>query len=824
VSAEPSRSDRPASSRVARDAPADSRAIPAAAGDLRLDVERALQAKLEQTLLGHELDLGLYVWNGHRLTGVPACAPPAEVARGIQSFRNRYRLAREEALARAVPLGFTRAAVVPDEDVREAIRQLDDRTGRVLARLFWPAVDGAARAALRSYGLASAQLRTALRQAARQPPSPEYLHACAVAAHCAALGAELGLAPAKPGLDALWSAAWEAWQRVLDCDAFFAGLSRPGFDLDAGSAAQLRAELPRALAEIHVALGGQHVQRGAWDACRRHVRYLRASGLDAAVVTAALARIARLAAIELIEPARSEAAQRLPAAGETAVREALEPVIGRALDVAEQAALRLRTTCGDVDLGRLGVFDALGEAVVAAVQQLAFDRDDRLRSLLYCALVEARASALPLSTQLAQSVLRSHDATLYHLYGDAIPEAPLLCWFVRGEPADPHVSVLVDLYKITEREPYQEGDRAGVRVRFAQTRVLVPRSVYAARLHAGEPLARPVAASALSPDQRRARQEADALEAGVPAKIAARTAARDVALAGEDEAARARLAGLAGEHAAECMRLQDEAAAAAARHAREVAHLDAVLARQLAERSHALEAERAVLLEVAHAWSQRLAGPRALWRLELPVTLAVQAALGLLLAALGVAPGGAGAAVAPEASALARGGLVGTLATGVGVAFAAACGLRVAQAKQATRSLEAISGRLAREHADLADEHRAQLHRLVQARDAAVLRAPRTLEELRQVIVADAERRRAEIHAACNADLTALRESAAARVAALRAESAAPAGAVTLDRAVEHPVVQSALRRGFRLGERPSAVEMEMTAEEVAEAARLGTA
>ncbi|MCX6619546.1 MAG: hypothetical protein NTY38_00400 [Acidobacteria bacterium] len=138
-------------------------------------------------------------------------------------------------------------------------------------------------------------------------------------------------------------------------------------------------------------------------------------------------------------------------------------------------------------------FDNFAGAVHdAANDKIAYHGPDRERSLLYWSALGARLLELPLSGPLRQRIELSHQddgRLLYSRFGMSPGSFPdvLRCFFLDGAEADPDESMVLSMYRITERKLELDYARRGAKVRiFWETcQLLIPRSVLARKAQEG---------------------------------------------------------------------------------------------------------------------------------------------------------------------------------------------------------------------------------------------------------------------------------------------------------------------------------------------------
>ncbi len=306
----------------------------------------ALSEKLA-TLLTACAQPALYRRNGFRQLGLNAPAEPRGISRRFDELCVNLELGADLGEWAFAP------NPAPDrEELRSAVRRLQEPMGRLLDEFFWfwpldypePAADDALKLIARGDTNGAAVLWSA----AAGEGNPVAWHNLAVYQHLLALEWESDAGTDPSALRQLWSEAADYWQHVLADDAFWPlvatriqQLQDPQLPPDA--VAKLREALPDILARIHAATACRHAAHDEPECTLFHVGLVQSF-------------LAREAATAVLASAAEPAVRRL----ETHVSQA-----NREASSQPSAGLRVVHTLLESTNSDLALLDALGESAAA---------------------------------------------------------------------------------------------------------------------------------------------------------------------------------------------------------------------------------------------------------------------------------------------------------------------------------------------------------------------------------------------------------------------------------------------------------------------------
>jgi hypothetical protein len=778
-----------------------------------LDLEHVLQTKLDATLMGEDVQIGMYVWNGYRLIGAAADLPTEALSSAAARFRVKLKLDRKLALESAVPTGYEPAFSLESADILASVAQLASASGRMIQRLFWPVVSGKSLDALRQHGLASAAFRGALRDERGTAPTGDWRHAYAVATHNAAIAAELGFpSDGDVARDELWAEALTAWGEVASSDEFWQSLKdriheNPNSDLDVEDADTLRVDLLHVIAAFNVVLARKHAAAGSRTDSRRHIQYLRNGKISEDAKSRALGALASQVGAELLEPLRQRAHRELGSLENKIPRRTLAPKLDPVVEQAVAAAQELKGLFGDVDTARLGLFDAVATEIRAGVARLDFQGDDRWRTLLYCGVVEHRLRTLPLSTRCALDLERAKAKTLSHLYPhwDLGNVDPFECWFVPDEVPDPDSSFEFAFHKITNREVL--GDT--IRTTWIGERVIVPRSKLAAQSHQQGEVVINITEAEVTPLQRSQWERANELERELKNATERLKQELDRELTALERNGAMAAASVKQAAIAEKEKFEREARAAEADYQRQSEQLDRDRSVRIQALRAAAERARAAAAAKAKAAVEKNQGLRGFSRLELPML-----AVSILLTAAGlvVAPdqSGPGAFTLSEMSLTEILNGLGEQPIFVGAVLAALLipfpfGQIVRQFRRnaARRGPAQISAEEKRQVTQLTKDFEERIRVLRASCDQITSRAPRSPKELKDEIREETQRRVVDARNRYDQKLERLRSEAQHEIKTIRNNFSRRVLAAPEKKKNDHPALRAIRAKGFQAGPRP---------------------
>jgi hypothetical protein len=647
-------------------------------------------------------------------------------------------------------------------------------------------------------------------------------HALAVVEHNRALEGELAfLAGRCEWSPEPWRQALAAWARTLGAEVFWSYLGERVEERDDPALGDeeleaLRSELPAAILGFHGRFAGVYATAGWSHAAIGHLDLLRHAPFSSDLRNRALETAAREVAGALLTPHLHAVDQDILAPEEHLSRrqlaELLEPVL------AEVESL-LRFLVEDLklpdELFVSSAFDHLASRLHLALnRKLDYSGDDRERQLVYGLRLRRRLLSLPLSRPTARKLEQELQKDARHLWGDDYgPDLdPTACWFLPGAMADPEASLIMPLYRITDRkveiDPLQGS--AGVRLFWQGRRLLIPRSELASACHQGKAGPAEVSAHLLDTEGQGILGEIRQIEADHAAAQARREASLqsdlqavelELELALEAHQERARVEAAQGEQ---------ELTAVASRLQGQLLEAEQALSKGLAEAVNAGEDRRRRARQHLAMTKASQGGLRGGLARELPVGLALALALGGVIPALG------GLGVLEGGSASWPGALLGIV-----LALLGGRGVRRRRIHRAARAVQAAEGALEADQEMLRARHASQVGSLEAAAEkerAAIRRRLAGLDRAREELRSDSERRRTGLRTAAEEERRRLDREKEASVARLRKKLIARLGVRPEKDKWRFPPLEGAQATGFQPGRRPSSAEMKMTSDEELEA------
>jgi len=454
-------------------------------------VARLLNSSLG-VLLGVDVSTDVYLNNAYGLLGLPASASENELNAAAQRFRNSYRVDPSIAFQQSVlvPYGNGRGCT----DALDRLGGLRDPRQRLVWELFWPHVPAELFAGFKQAGnLATTANERMLEKSLRRSNAngrPLYDHALAIVRHNLALAREFDYLEGKAARDGkLWKSALDSWARVLNSDGFwrYLGIRIERFDdhrLTSTDLVHLRSQLPAVLLSFHRLFWDLYLTRGDRTARECHSELIESAALPDAARQSVLGLVKRTATAAEFQPLAEKARAALSGSNCHLTRPQFDERCRPLLD--EAAAICARQGISSAADGRGVEIPECDEFCLAILQSLSdrldYQRDQRERNLLYRILIAKQLQRQPVSRSLRQRLQFVESDGRGYLYGDWIDEAsnldPAACWFLEGQEADPDVSLVIDMYKITERRVKVNylARSAGIEVGFNKRRLLVPRS------------------------------------------------------------------------------------------------------------------------------------------------------------------------------------------------------------------------------------------------------------------------------------------------------------------------------------------------------------
>ena len=313
----------------------------------------------------------LYRANAFRVLGLSVTVDGAEMNRQQKKLKMLEKLGGAATQNHSGALPHTPP---PDaEELRKAGQRLHDMQSRIVDELFWfwPSDhrNGDVDAAYKAAG--EGRLRDAHQLWCQQKEQPATeavaVHNLAVLHHALALDIEHaslngngGDEPADPKVqarrDKYWAVALEHWAHFADSESGWSYILSRAEALDdprltSGFVRRLRQSLPEAILSINVNLAVRAAKRGDVDEAKRHLLYVRNSGLDLHLAASLLEREAS----PLVEQ----------------VRRICEPVADRSKASPETANELAKSVLGDCQVLLTGIRAILGKE--HHLRQTAFD-------------------------------------------------------------------------------------------------------------------------------------------------------------------------------------------------------------------------------------------------------------------------------------------------------------------------------------------------------------------------------------------------------------------------------------------------------------------
>jgi len=512
------------------------------------DIVRLLETPLTPTLLGERLTLDFYARNGFRFLCLPAWIDNDILAAKWQQYRGLVRLDPKRASAVRIPT--IRDGHMDAEAALTAVARLENPRHRLVAELFWPHVSDREIQLLRTQGgLATpAAIKIMSPDGAVGTARIQHMHAQALVTHCMALEKELDyLESGAPELAGLWEAAIKCWRELLANDEFWAYMLARVNKLDdhrlqKEDLVKAHDEVAAIILGIHEAFAETYAARQRFTDCVRHLQLILNSGFSEGVVRAATWSTVKKVAGTRLDDLLRRTTEIFDGVKERVDRGNFEKLAASLIDEAREihALLSRRLEVPDEFLEQ-STFDHIAEKMHHGINtKIKYEGDQRERNILYSSLMNKRLLSLPLSAVLRRKIetsIREDGRILYSRFGidaSACPD-PTKCFFLEGADADPEASLIIEFYRITNREVTVDRIRrsAGVRVSYQMVKLLIPRSKLAASVKSG-PVQVEILEAEYTPQQREAAAEIRAIEQQAKSELAALEHERDAAIARED--------------------------------------------------------------------------------------------------------------------------------------------------------------------------------------------------------------------------------------------------------------------------------------------------
>lgn len=462
------------------------------------EVARLLRTVLAPTLLGERLQMDFYARNGFRFLGVPAWFDPESLALRCQQFRNGLRVnvefARRHAI-RTIDDGHLDA-----EAFLAAVAKLESPRHRFCAELFWPHVSESEFAAIQKVGrLDSLKLLQEFKPNGHKGAArAHYLQVNALTYHCLAIEAEFAFLEKRAAApQGHWEDAIRAWRELWGSDEFWRYMAGRVENMDdprlkKEDANTARAELPHVILAPQEVFAAKYAETENYEACVRHLSLIAQSGFPEAIVRAATWNAVKRVAGAKLEDLCKRTKQAFGEIKERVHRSGFETVAGPFL----LEALSIR----DLLLRRLGLAESMLEqsafddfadiARMAADAKLKFDGTERQRTILYFSRFLKHLMEMPLSATVCRAIEQTIRQNNHHLYSRFGVEAAALpqvleCFFLKGAESDPEDSVVIPMYRITDRRVEVDKARGTfqTRVFWDSNQILIPRSQQAKQAH-----------------------------------------------------------------------------------------------------------------------------------------------------------------------------------------------------------------------------------------------------------------------------------------------------------------------------------------------------
>ena len=466
-------------------------------GNLKAPQLRRLMSTSLGTSLGIEVPAAVYLRNGFRYIGVAAHAQDSDIETGSVRFRNIYSFDPSAAMVGCIRVGYD--DLMPAEEMLECVAQLRDPRYRIVAELFWPHVSDDVFELIRAEGsLTAPKVVQRLDEIASGSGLQAVLakHALAIACHNLAIARELQFATGGGDWsEVCWHKALSYWSATLKSEEFWEYIARriAGFDdprVKSTDLAQLREQMPVAILGINALFARTYEQAGNQGACCKHLRFIASADLPTTAKRTASGATVKFIAGGRLDPIVQKVRKVFLDTTTKFSRQQFEqrcaPLLADIWAVSSFLADDLQLPD---DIVSLAEFDPVCDAILNAINKNLTFQEDAQRNILYGMLIVKRMLRLPISSAMRRTLeesLRSDAGILYKglLSADCIID-PTRCWFMEWEEADPDASLLIAIYKITDRNVEYYGNTRRVSLSYNARQLLVPRSIRARDFHAG---------------------------------------------------------------------------------------------------------------------------------------------------------------------------------------------------------------------------------------------------------------------------------------------------------------------------------------------------
>ncbi len=588
--------------------------------------EHLLASSLGCEMLGVALSADFPARNPFRLLAVGAAEPRGALEPLLQRVRVRARRSAAAVEQGAVPLPWQeRLAEAKKEQLVGLLGQLEDPRRRLLHELFWPHLEAER---LRPLIEGRSEARDGAGGAAPGFDTVLERHAAAVGAMHAALARELGFAEGEcDEVGDCWAVAHARWKAVVDDEQFWEYLTRRAeelgdYRLQVGDLVALRHELPTALLAYQVLFARAYETAGQGASVARHLQLLRGSPLAANGSAGGVHRLLHGIVDARLQALLAAARGAVGAGDERLHWKNVHEAFGEVVDSAEAAIDQFRNEFGLGEDELEGSFDEFANVLLSLNNgRIDYAGESRARALLASYLLTRRLLKLPLGTVRRARIQDSYenDRRLLLASGDSgvTDVDPGECWHCKGAPASPERSATVTMFKISHAELI--GTSATYQV--SHLFLAVPCSEFARWAHDGGHRDRlqlewlPESCAGLVAELEAAEAEAEAEVAELENSLASREDCEKDGLRKQEQEAVAGL-GIDVDAVAEGLEKHDAALEAAIAKATKAAkkRMEPHRARLEKERQAALEAEE----ERCAGWR----GWRRFERVEFPLLVA----------------------------------------------------------------------------------------------------------------------------------------------------------------------------------------------------------
>jgi hypothetical protein len=469
-------------------------------GTRSAEVVRLLRAPLGPSFLGERVQMDFYARNGFRFLAVPAWLDRASLALRCQQFRNIVRL--DATRARRLAIHTIGDEHLDSGTLLSVVARLESPRHRFFAELFWPHVPENEFSGLREAGkLGSAKLIQAFANGGGTGVErAHHVHLRALAHHCIAIELELDFLEKRSAVpEGHWEGAMEAWRELWGLNEFWDYMRGRVEKMDdprlqREDADKAREELPRLILGPHELLAEKYAGVGNYHECVRHLNLITQSGFPDEIVRAAAWNAVKGVAGAKLEDLCRRVKQDFAAIQDRVGRGDFErvaaPLMQEAKEIHELLVERLELPEA---LLEQSAFDQFALSVKEyAAKKIKYEGSERERNILYSSLIVKWLLVLPLSPPVRREIeqsIREDDRILYSRFGvdpGAIPEA-LQCFFLAGAEANPDDSIVIPMYRVTDRKLQVDRLRgsAGVAMSWEAAKLLVPRSKQAKPAHGG---------------------------------------------------------------------------------------------------------------------------------------------------------------------------------------------------------------------------------------------------------------------------------------------------------------------------------------------------